>query len=65
MSQTNKQKKTYTIQLSSFCVGHLLLCWDLPLSVVIISTETPLEKTNFSFTGRNQLEICPWLGMGV
>lgn len=35
--------------LSSFWVGHLLQEWDLPLGVVRFPSETPEEKTNFSF----------------
>lgn len=40
-----------------FCVVHLLLAWGLLLSVACIPSETPLEKTTFSFGSGYQLEI--------
>lgn len=52
--------------ISSFRVGHLLLAWGLPLSVVCIPRETPLEKMTFSFGSGYQLEIaiksCNFIG---
>lgn len=39
--------------------------WGLPLNVVYLPCETPLEKTNFSFANSCQLEITSWLGMGA
>lgn len=45
----------------------IISCWalGLPLSVVIKPSETPLEKTKFSFVSGCQLEITFWLGMGA
>lgn len=39
--------------------------WVLPLSVGNIPNETHLEKTNFSFASRCQLEIASWLEIGA
>lgn len=53
------------MSLSCFCVGHLLLVTGLPLGVVSIPSETPLEETAFSFGSGHQLEIASELEMGV
>lgn len=35
--------------VSLFYNGHLCWTWDLPLSVVEVLSETPLERTDFFF----------------
>lgn len=43
-----------------------IYCWGLGLSyVVCIPRETPLERTNFTFTNNCQLETVSGLGMGI
>ena len=37
--------------------------WGLPLNVVNILSETPMENINFSFASCHQM-IAPWLGLG-
>lgn len=37
--------------------------WDLPWSVTDTSSDIPLEKTDFLFLSKYQLQITPWLGM--
>lgn len=51
--------------MSLFSVGHLLLVIGLPLSVVFLSRETPLEKAIFSFVSSCQLEIASGYVVGL
>lgn len=53
------------IPLSLVCVGHLLLGMGLPLGVVCIPSENPLEKTEFSFGEWLLLETASGSGMGT
>lgn len=48
--------------LGLFSVGHLLLGWGLHMSMVCISSETLLKRTNF--VRSYQLQIGSGLGMG-
>lgn len=52
------------MSFNSLVVGHLLLCRGLPLGVVCVPRETPLEETNFLFTSGCQLAVASRLGMG-
>lgn len=49
--------------LSLFHVGHLPLVTGLPLGVVCSPSETPLEKSNFSFACSYLWELASVLGM--
>lgn len=53
------------ILLSSFGVGLLLLCKGVPLSLVYISSETPLGKSNSTFASGCQLETASRLRIGA
>lgn len=47
-----------------FFLGRLStegLAWGVTLSVISMSSETPLEEANFSFTSRCRLQIASWL----
>lgn len=46
------------------CGSHLLGVWSLPLRVDCFLSETPLEKTKFSFARDYLLGIASGLGMG-
>lgn len=46
------------------CWSSIAQQWSLPLSVVCIPSEIPLEKTDLSFRNGYQLKIIPGLRMG-
>lgn len=52
-------------KMSSFCVAQLLLGTGLPSSVVYLPSETPVEKTTFSFANRCQLQRVSWSVLGA
>ena len=66
-AKTKQQKKKKKIYKNTI---EFILCWPstaghrvLPLSVVSFPSETPLEKTTFSFASGYQLEMASELGM--
>jgi hypothetical protein len=66
-SQTGKQNKPLNSSPKYHRVCFVLAVYcracGLPLSVACRSSETALEKTNFSFASSYQLEIASELGM--
>lgn len=65
-SKQNKQTITTTKPWSSFRIGQLLLGMGLDLTrrVVVIPSDIPLEKIDFPFTNRYQLQMASWLELG-
>ena len=47
--QSNARQKSTKIPLRLYCVVYYCSVWGLPLSVINIPGEPPLEKTNVAF----------------
>lgn len=65
ISKSNSPQKKKKIPWNLFCVGHLLSSWGMSWSVVYMTSDTPLEKTNFPFVSRYQSQITSWLKVGA
>lgn len=59
---SNMRQKSPKISLSLFGTGCVLLGMDLPLNLINIPSETPLENNIFFFASRCQLQIISLLG---
>ena len=60
ISKQNKTTHRVNFVLAIYCWA-----WSLPLRVICTPSETPLEKTKFSFVSNCQLEMASGLGMGA
>lgn len=61
---TLRNKEPPKMSLTSFLLVIYSLAWGLPLRVVYLPSETPMEKTLFSVANDYKLGIIPDLGWG-